>query len=170
MKPRIMNGSVIRCRHKTCRQLHVVRSSNDRVVKITKRTFNFMTLLATPSPFFLSSILSVSITIPKNFGSVISPRLVLSRACFRFRVWGWNPYLLVCSTTSWNTQFVGVDRSVWSIDDCTMRGSKDATHSLMFSFTLSQDAWCFPLLLSYDCILSTQALFQSEREPGLPSR
>ena len=64
-------------------------------------------------------------------------------------------------------EFVGVDRSVSSIDVARQEAEKRHLGNICFQVSPELD---YLVNGTYDLILSTQALFQSEKEPGLPSR
>ena len=101
-----------------------------------------------------------------KIGSLISPRLSSSDHVLDF---GCGVGILTCLFAQQHphTQFVGIDRSTRSITRA--RDEVEKRHLPNVQFHVIQDA-SIPLGGFYDCILSTQALLQSEREPGLPSR
>ncbi len=98
-------------------------------------------------------------------GSLISPRLSSTTHVLDF---GCGVGLLTCwfAQQHPHIQFVGIDRSTRSIT--TARNEAEKRQLLNVQFHVIQDE-IIALDGSYDCILSTQALLQSEREPGLPS-
>jgi len=64
-------------------------------------------------------------------------------------------------------QFTGVDRSVRSIEVARREAEKREISNVKFEVIPTSG---FAMAGLYDCILSTQALFQSERSAGLPSK
>jgi len=64
-------------------------------------------------------------------------------------------------------QFMGIDRSARSIEVARVEAEK--RHVSNVKFQVIPDSG-FVMAGFYDCILSTQALLQSERSPGLPSK
>jgi SAM-dependent methyltransferase len=99
-------------------------------------------------------------------GSLISPRVSSTEHVLDF---GCGVGILTCwyAQQHPHTQFVGVDRSTRSIAMARDEAEKRHLHNVQFHVIHNAS-----ILLDgvYDCILSTQALLQSEREPGLPSR
>jgi SAM-dependent methyltransferase len=64
-------------------------------------------------------------------------------------------------------EFVGIDRSSRSIEMACLEADKRQLTNIRFEVSQVPQ---HPVSGTYDLILSTQALFQAEREPGLPSR
>ncbi len=64
-------------------------------------------------------------------------------------------------------EFVGIDRSSRSIEMACLEAEKRQLTNIRFEVSQVPQ---HPISGIYDLILSTQALFQAEREPGLPSR
>ncbi|MDH4193066.1 MAG: class I SAM-dependent methyltransferase [Nitrospirota bacterium] len=64
-------------------------------------------------------------------------------------------------------EFVGIDRSSRSIEMACLEAEKRQLTNIRFEVSQVPQ---YQLSGTYDLILSTQALFQAEREPGLPSR
>jgi SAM-dependent methyltransferase len=123
----------------------------------------FYDLLANPP--FLSVLYSQRFDYYLKIGSLISTRLVSAEHVLDF---GCGVGILTCFFAQQHpeTQFVGIDRSIRSIEIARCEAEK--RHISNVQFRVSQDLGAsIPAL--YDCIISTQALLQSEREPGLPS-
>ena len=124
----------------------------------------FYDLLANPP--FLSVLYSQRFDYYLKIGSLISTRLVSAEHVLDF---GCGVGILTCFFAQQHpeTQFVGIDRSIRSIEIARCEAEK--RHISNVQFRVSQDLGAsIPAL--YDCIISTQALLQSEREPGLPSK
>ena len=102
----------------------------------------------------------------RQIGLLLSPRVSSAEHVLDF---GCGVGILTCffSQQYPEVQFVGIDRSSRSIEMAQDEARK--RHLLNVQFRVSQDLDFQPGEV-YDCILSTQALLQSEREPGLPSR
>jgi trans-aconitate methyltransferase len=64
-------------------------------------------------------------------------------------------------------EFVGIDRSSRSIAMACLEAEKRQLTNIRFEVS---EVPPHSISGTYDLILSTQALFQAEREPGLPSR
>ncbi len=64
-------------------------------------------------------------------------------------------------------EFVGIDRSPRSIESACLEAEQRQLTNIRF---LVSQVPLHPVSGDYDLILSTQALFQAEREPGLPSQ
>jgi SAM-dependent methyltransferase len=64
-------------------------------------------------------------------------------------------------------EFVGIDRSARSIEMACLEAEKRQLTNIRFEVSQVPQ---HPIAGTYDLILSTQALFQAEREPGLPSQ
>jgi SAM-dependent methyltransferase len=64
-------------------------------------------------------------------------------------------------------EFVGIDRSSRSIEMACLEAEKRRIRNVRFEISQVPPQ---QILGTYDLILSTHALFQAEREPGLPSR
>lgn len=124
----------------------------------------FYDLLATTP--LLSVLYSQRFDYYLKIGSLISTRLVSAEHVLDF---GCGVGILTCFFAQQypETQFVGIDRSPRSIDIARCEAEK--RHIANVQFRVSQELGALPPA-SYDCILSTQALLQSEREPGLPSK
>ncbi len=124
----------------------------------------FYDLLAT-SPL-LSVLYSQRFDYFRQIGLLLSPRLSSAEHVLDF---GCGVGILTCFFAEQhpNVQFVGIDRSARSIE--IAQGEAKKRHLSNVQFSVSQDLGISPGNF-YDCILSTQALLQSEREPGLPSR
>jgi SAM-dependent methyltransferase len=102
----------------------------------------------------------------RQIGLLLSPRVSSAEHVLDF---GCGVGILTCffSQQYPEVQFVGIDRSSRSIEMAQDEARK--RHLLNVQFRVSQDLDFQPGEV-YDCILSTQAMLQSEREPGLPSR
>ena len=124
----------------------------------------FYDLLANPP--FLSVIYSQRFDYYLKIGSLISTRLVSAEHVLDF---GCGVGILTCFFAQQHpeTQFVGIDRSPRSIETARCEAEKRDISNVQFR--VSQDLGA-PIPAFYDCILSTQALLQSEGEPGLPSQ
>lgn len=101
----------------------------------------------------------------RKIASLISPRVSSTAHVLDF---GCGVGILTCwfAQQQPETQFVGIDRSGRSIEVAREAAKARRIHNVQFH--VIQDG-SIPFVGSYDCILSTQALLQSEREPGLPS-
>jgi SAM-dependent methyltransferase len=64
-------------------------------------------------------------------------------------------------------EFIGIDRSSRSIEVACLEAEKRQLRNIRFQVS---EVPLYSISGTYDLILSTQALFQAEREPGLPSR
>lgn len=117
-------------------------------------------------PRILSVLYSQRFDYFRKIGSLISPRLSSTEHVLDF---GCGVGILTCWFAQQypETQFVGIDRSGRSID--VAREAAKARHIPNVQFQVIQGD-SIPPVGAYDCILSTQALLQSERDPGLPSR
>jgi tRNA G46 methylase TrmB len=124
----------------------------------------FYDLLANPP--FLSVLYSQRFDYYLKIGSLISTRLVSAEHVLDF---GCGVGILTCFFAQQHpkTQFVGIDRSFQSIEMARCEAEKRHISNVQFMVSHHLDA--LPSA-PYDYILSTQALFQSEREPGLPSQ
>lgn len=124
----------------------------------------FYDLLATPS--FLPVLYSQRFDYFRQLGLLLSSRLSSAQHVLDF---GCGVGILTCFFAQQHPDisFVGIDRSSRSIAMAQAEAQK--RHIPNVRFIVSQD-WDFQAGDLYDFILSTQALFQSEREPGLPSR
>ena len=124
----------------------------------------FYDLLA--SPPFLSVLYSQRFDYYVKIGSLISRRLVSAEHVLDF---GCGVGILTCFFAQQHpeTQFVGIDRSIRSIEVARCEAEKRHISNVQFKVSLDLSASNHAF---YDCILSTQALLQSEREPGLPSQ
>ena len=129
-----------------------------------KADIQFYDLLANPP--FLSVLYSQRFDYYLKIGSLISTRLVSAEHVLDF---GCGVGILTCFFAQQHpeTQFVGIDRSIRSIEIARCEAEK--RHISNVQFRVSQDPGV-SIPTFYDCILSTQALLQSEREPGLPSQ
>lgn len=117
-------------------------------------------------PRILSVLYSQRFDYFLNIASLISLKLSSAEHVLDF---GCGVGILTCWFAQQHpeTQFVGIDRSGRSID--VAREAAKTRHILNIQFHVIQGT-NISLVGSYDCILSTQVLLQSEREPGLPSR
>jgi tRNA G46 methylase TrmB len=124
----------------------------------------FYDLLANPP--FLSVLYSQRFDYYLKIGSLISTRLVSAERVLDF---GCGVGILTCFFAQQypETQFVGTDRSCRSIEIAQCEAKKRNISNVHFRMSRDQDAL---LPAFFDCILSTNALLQSEREPGLPSQ
>ncbi len=124
----------------------------------------FYDVLATPP--FLPVLYSQRFDYFRQTALVLSPRLSSASNVLDF---GCGVGILVCLLAQQHpeTYFVGVDRSARSLETAQSYAKKNQISNIRF--IMSSD-WKISPVDSYDCIVSTQALFQSECEPGLPSR
>lgn len=124
----------------------------------------FYDLLAQPP--ILSVIYSQRFDYFFQIGSHITPRLSSADHVLDF---GCGVGILTCLFAQQHPkiQFVGIDRSTRSITMARVEAKKRQLPNVQFQVIQEAN---IPLVGLYDCILSTQALLQSEREPGLPSR
>ena len=102
----------------------------------------------------------------RQIGLLLSPRLSSTEHVLDF---GCGVGILTCFFAQQHpdVQFVGIDRSSQSIE--IARKEKKRRHLPNVEFRVSQNLDFSPGDV-YDCILSTQAMLQSEHTPGLPSR
>ncbi len=123
----------------------------------------FYDLLAKPP--LLSVLYSQRFDYFLQIGLLISPRLSLAKHVLDF---GCGVGILTCFFAQQHpdVQFVGMDRSARSIEIAQEEARKRHLSNVQFRVIQNLE---FPLGEMFDCILSTQVLFQSEREPGLPS-
>ncbi len=121
----------------------------------------FYDLLATPP--FLSVLYSQRFDYFRQIALFLSPRLSPATQILDF---GCGVGVLTCFFAEQHPeiQFVGMDRSSKSIEVARGEAKKRQLSNVQFHMAQDDD-----VPDSYDCILSTQVLFQSEREPGLPS-
>lgn len=124
----------------------------------------FYDLLATPS--FLPILYSQRFDYFRQIGLLLSPRLSSAKHVLDF---GCGVGILTCFFAQQypEIQFIGIDRSTQSIEMAQDEANKRHLSNLKFRVSKNSDFLHGDL---YDCILSTQALLQSERESGLPSR
>jgi len=124
----------------------------------------FYDLLATPS--FLPVLYSQRFDYFRQIGLLLSPRLSSAKHVLDF---GCGVGILTCFFAQQypEIQFIGIDRSSRSI--AMAQEEAKNRHIPNVRFIVSQDLDIHTRDL-FDCIFSTQALFQFEREPGLPSR
>ena len=124
----------------------------------------FYDLLANPP--FLSVLYSQRFDYYLTIGSLISARLMSAEHVLDF---GCGVGILTCFFAQQHpeTQFVGIDRSSRSIETACCEAEKRHISNVQFRVSQNLDT---PIPAFYDCILSTHALLQSEREPGLPSQ
>ena len=122
----------------------------------------FYDLLAHPP--FLSILYSQRFDYFRQIGLLLSPRLSPAEQILDF---GCGVGILTCFFAQQHPeiQFVGMDRSSQSIEVARGEAQKRQLSNVQFYIGQDHDAPGF-----YDCILSTQVLLQSEREPGLPSQ
>ena len=115
---------------------------------------------------FLSVLYSQRFDFYLKIGSLISTRLVSAGHVLDF---GCGVGILTCFFAQQHpeTQFVGIDRSIGAIETARREAEKRYISNLQFRVSLDLGA---PIPPCYDCIISTHALLQSEREPGLPSQ
>ena len=124
----------------------------------------FYDLLAKPP--LLSVLYSQRFDYFRQIGLLVLPRLLSAEQVLDF---GCGVGILTCFFAQQypDIQFMGVDRSVRSIEIAQAEANKRRLANVQFrvreDFESSSGA-------VYDCILSTQALLQSERDPGLPSQ
>ena len=121
----------------------------------------FYDLLAIPP--FLSILYSQRFDYFRQIGLLLSARLSPAEHILDF---GCGVGILTCFFAHQHPeiQFVGMDRSSQSIEVARGEAQKRQLSNVQFHISHDHDAPVF-----YDCILSTQVLLQSEREPGLPS-
>ena len=102
----------------------------------------------------------------RKIGLLLSPRLSSAQQILDF---GCGVGILTCFFAQQHPdiRFVGMDRSVRSIEVAKSEAQKRRLANVQFRVSQGHDR---PISSVYDCILSTQALFQSEKEPGLPSQ
>ena len=122
----------------------------------------FYDLLATAP--FLSILYSQRFDYFRQIGLLLSPRLSPAEQVLDF---GCGVGILTCFFAQQHPeiQFVGLDRSFQSIEVARGEAHKRQLANVQFHIVKDND-----VPVSYDCILSTQVLLQSEREPGLPSQ
>ncbi len=122
----------------------------------------FYDLLAIPP--FLSILYSQRFDYFRQIGLLLSPRLSPAEQILDF---GCGVGILTCFFAQHHPeiQFVGMDRSSRSIEVARVEAHKRQLSNIQFHIGQNQDLPGF-----YDCILSTQVLLQSEREPGSPSK
>lgn len=123
----------------------------------------FYNLLAKPP--LLSVLYSQRFDYFLKIGALLSQRLSSAEHVLDF---GCGVGILTCFFAQQHpdVQFVGLDRSGRSIEIAQGEAKKRLLPNVQFRATPGSN---FPSDCLYDCILSTQALLQSEREPGLPS-
>ena len=123
----------------------------------------FYDLLAKPSLLFV--LYSQRFDYFLKIGALLSSRMSSAEYVLDF---GCGVGILTCFFAQQHpgVHFVGVDRSVRSIEIAQDEARKRLLSNVQFRVTQGAN---FPSGVLYDCILSTQALLQSEREPGLPS-
>ena len=121
----------------------------------------FYDLLAIPP--FLSILYSQRFDYFRQIGLLLSPRISLAEQVLDF---GCGVGILTCYFAQQHPgiQFMGMDRSVQSIEVAQGEAQKRQLSNVQFQVSRDDDASAF-----FDCILSTQVLLQTEREPGLPS-
>ena len=126
-----------------------------------KADTEFYDLLATPP--FLSILYSQRFDYFRQIALLLSLRLSPAEQILDF---GCGVGILTCFFAQQHPekQFVGMDRSVQSIEVARREAQKRQLSNVQFRLAQDHDVSDF-----YDCILSTQVLLQSEREPGLPS-
>ncbi len=122
----------------------------------------FYDLLAIPP--FLSILYSQRFDYFRQIGLLLSPRLSSAEQVLDF---GCGVGILTCFFAQQHPkiQFVGMDRSIQSIEVAQGEARKRRLSNVQFHLNQDHHASVF-----FDCILSTQVLLQSEREPGLPSQ
>ena len=100
-----------------------------------------------------------------KIGALLSPRLSSAEQVLDF---GCGVGILTCFFAQQHpgVQFLGLDRSARSIEMAQAEARKRLLPNVEFRVTRGS---ILPSDGLYDCILSTQALLQSEQEPGLPS-
>ncbi len=115
-------------------------------------------------PPFLSILYSQRFDYFRQIALLLCPRLSPAEQILDF---GCGVGILTCFLAQQypEIQFVGMDRSSRSID--VARGEAHKRQLSNVQFRIGHDHHA---PVSYDCILSTQVLLQSEREPGLPSQ
>jgi SAM-dependent methyltransferase len=123
----------------------------------------FYNLLAKPS--LLSALYSQRFDYFLKIGALLSPRVSSAEHVLDF---GCGVGILTCFFAQQHpaVQFVGIDRSTRSIEIAQSEAKKRRLPNVQFRVIRDSNLSADCL---YDCILSTQALLQSEREPGLPS-
>ncbi len=124
----------------------------------------FYDLLANPT--LLPVLYSQRFDYFQSVGSLLSPRLPAKGRVLDF---GCGAGILTSYFASQhpNVDFVGIDRSSGSIEVAQSEADKRKLRNV--SYRVIRDVSSIEKLELFDCILSTQALFQSEHEPGLPS-
>ena len=124
----------------------------------------FYDLLATPP--VLSVLYSQRFDYFRQIGLLLAPRLFSAEHVLDF---GCGVGILTCFFAQHypEIQFVGMDRSSRSIE--LAQTEAQARHLSNVQFLVGEEDR-IPEPILYDCILSTQVLLQSEREPGLPSK
>ncbi len=132
--------------------------------KNTSADIQFYDLLADPS--FLPILYSQRFDYFRQLGQLLSPRLSSSRHVLDF---GCGVGILTCFFAQQypESEFIGIDRSPHSIDIAQNEAKKRQISNVRFALIQNMP---IPFDHPYDCILSTQALFQAEQEPGLPSQ
>jgi len=102
----------------------------------------------------------------RQIGLCLSPRVASARHVLDF---GCGVGILTCWFAQQypDLQFVGIDRSSRSIEMAQEEANRRHLRNVQFRVSKKLDVQAGDI---FDCILSTQALLQSEREPGLPSR
>ena len=102
----------------------------------------------------------------RQIGLLLLPRLSSAKHVLDF---GCGVGILTCFFAQQHpdAQFMGIDRSARSIEMAHDEAKTRDLSNVQFRVSQELDA---PPGAFYDCILSTQALLQSERAPGLPSR
>jgi len=123
----------------------------------------FYDLLAKPP--LLSVLYSQRFDYFRKIGALLSLRLSSAEHVLDF---GCGVGILTCFFAQQHpdVQFVGLDRSARSIEMAQAEAKKRILSNVQFRVNRGSN---LPSDGLYDCILSTQALLQSEREPGLPS-
>ncbi len=130
----------------------------------TLADIQFYDWLAKPS--LLPVIYSQRFDYFRQIGLLLSPRLSSTRHILDF---GCGVGILSCFFAKQypDAQFVGIDRSAGSIEIAQAEAKKRSLANIQFRVCQERDVSSGDL---YDCVLSTHVLFQSEYEPGLPSR
>ena len=124
----------------------------------------FYDLLAKPP--LLSVLYSQRFDYFRQIGLLVSPRLSSEEHVLDF---GCGVGILTCFFAQQHPgiQFMGVDRSGRSIEMAQAEAKKRRLSNVQFRVKEGMESSLGDI---YDCILSTQALLQSEQEPGLPSQ
>ena len=132
--------------------------------KNTQADIQFYDLLADPS--FLPILYSQRFDYFRQLGKLLASRLSSFRQVLDF---GCGVGILTCFLAQQNSEskFVGLDRSPHSINIAKEEAEKRKISNVRFA--VLQDMQ-IPIDQPYDGILSTQAIFQAEQEPGLPSQ